>query len=72
LTAGVKNVRKIMDLPRKQYNINITLLRACCTSWRENSWHRYGWQRYETKNLSHCHHMYMYIWRHEKWYTSHC
>jgi len=31
-----------------------TFLRACPTSWRENSWHRYG-----MKKLRHCHSMYI-------------
>jgi len=32
-----------------------TFLKACPTSWTENSWHRYG-----IKKLSHCHPMYIH------------
>jgi len=32
-----------------------TFLRACPTSWREDSWHRYG-----MKKLYRCHRMYTY------------
>jgi len=35
---------------------SLTFLRACHTSWQENSWH----SRYAMKKLRHCHPMYSY------------